>query len=130
MRTAVLNAEQIVANYSEALKGPLAWIIRDPILFDADVLPYEKAVIKRALVECASQSSLTANHVESLGDLYFYLSYFIVGMNEREDDAKIDFFEEQRLEGEALRSEWHELVIRNRRSVFSRLLTSWFKPNA
>jgi len=120
----------VVADYGRSLKGPLAFIIRQDILFDADVLPYDKATIKSALVECANQSSLTDSKLASLGDLYFYLSYFIVGLDQQEAEPERDTFEEQRVEGLALRSEWKTAIARRPRSKISQFIARWVKPNA
>ena len=120
----------IIADYGRSLKGPLAFIIRQDIVFDADVLPYDKATIKSALVECAKQSSLTESELASLGDLYFYLSYFIVGLEQQEAGPERDTFEEQRVEGLALRSEWKSAIARRPRSKISQFIARWVKPNA
>ena len=120
----------IIADYGRSLKGPLAFIIRQDILFDADVLPYDKATIKSALIECAIQSSLTESELKSLGDLYFYLSYFIVGLDQQEAGPERDTFEEQRVEGLALRSEWKSAIARRPQSKISQFIARWVKPNA
>jgi hypothetical protein len=120
----------IVAEYGRSLKGPLAWIIRQPILFDASVLPYDKKTIKAALIECARQRALSADEIEALGDLHFYLSYFIEGMKQRDEEPGSDFFAEQRSEGAALRSAWHEAIVSRKQSKFSQFLPSWLKPYA
>lgn len=124
------DSSSVVADYGRSLKDALPYIIRQDILFDADTLPYDKAIIKSALVECTNQSSLTESELASLGDLYFYLSYFIVGLDQQEAEPERDMFEEQRVEGLALRSEWKSAIARRPRSKISQFIARWVKPNA
>ncbi len=124
------NPCEIVAEYGEALKGPLASIISQQILFAAEVLPYEKDAIKSALVKCAKQLSLSDDELSTLGDLHFYLSYFIVGLEERENEPECNLFAEQQSEGLALRSAWQTATASRKTSKFSKLIASWLKPNA
>jgi hypothetical protein len=114
----------VVAAYGLALKGALPWIIGGQTLFDAEVLPAGKQEIKSALVECAGYRSLGEEERAALSDLYFYLSYFIEGMTDREDDPNVDMFAEQRIQGQELRAEWRMAVsVKTKSSFFSTFLS-------
>ncbi|MFM9976921.1 MAG: hypothetical protein ACKVOP_02585 [Sphingomonadaceae bacterium] len=117
----------IVADYGKSLKGAVLGMIRQSILYDAEVLPFDKETIKSALVDCAMQQMWSETECATLGDLHFYLSYFRVGLTEREDEPGDVLLAEQRTEGVALRSEWQSLVASRKQSWFSKFTISWLK---
>jgi hypothetical protein len=121
------DCNDIVAEYGKWLKGPLLGIVRQSILYDADVLPFDKETIKSALVDCAGQQMWSESECEVLGDLYFYLSYFRVGLTKQEDASGSVLLAEQRAEGEALRSEWRRVIANRKPSWFSKFSISWLK---
>ena len=126
----VCSSNPIVSAYVRSLRQPLAWIIRHPIVFDSSVLPSPKSEIRSGLLDCARDPSLGDDERAALGDLHFYLSYFRDDVSEREEQPGVDFLEEQRIEGEELRSEWKAAVAAPRKTGFLGTLSSWLKPNA
>ena len=121
------SCNEIVAEYGKCLKGGLLSIVRQSILYDAEVLPFDKETIKSALVDCARQQMWSESECAVLGDLHFYLSYFRVGLTGREEAFGNALLAEQRAEGSALRSEWRSLVASRKQSRFSQFFLSWLK---
>ena len=126
----VCSANPIVSAYARSLRQPLAWIIRQSLVFDASVLPSPKSEIRSALLNCSRDPSLGDEELAALGDLHFYLSYFRDDVSEREGQPGVDFFDEQRVEGEELRSEWKAAGAAPRKTGLFGTLSSWLKPNA
>jgi hypothetical protein len=120
---------KIVGEYGAYLKRHLALIIRDPVVFDSNVLPHDRSKIELALKECATRLPLSKDEIASLGDLHFYLSHFIEGLEVREDPES-ELFLEQAEDGVELRSEWQKTLGGRKLSSFSQTLASWLKPNA
>ena len=123
-------SNSIVAEYGRALRGPLQYIIRHSVIFDAATLPFEKDSIRRALLECAAEPSFGPEELASLGEMHFYLSYFILGMEDRKHETEATFLAEQRAEGVILRAEWLETTAHRRKSRMFRFLPTWVKSNA
>jgi hypothetical protein len=121
------DCNDIVAEYGRSLKGALLGIIRQSILYDAEVLPFDKETIKAALVDCARQQMWSDDECTVLGDLHFYLSYFRVGLTSREDESGDVLLAEQRAEGATLRSEWQSLLASRKQPWFSKFSISWLK---
>ena len=118
------ECNKIVAKYTLA---PLNLVILNSNLFDASVLTHDKKAIKLALVECAKQEALSESEVEYLGQMYFYLSYFRVGLAEREGEPISALLEEQRAEGVAFLLEWQSAMASRKRSGFFKSFSSWLK---
>ncbi|MFM7404446.1 MAG: hypothetical protein ACKO1N_10280 [Erythrobacter sp.] len=126
----VCAANPVVSAYAHSLRQPLAWIIRHSLVFDSTVLPSPKPEIRSALLDCARDPLLGDDELAALGDLHFYLSYFRENVSEREGQPGVDFFDEQRIEGEELRSEWKAAASAQRKTGLLGTLSSWLKPNA
>lgn len=120
----------VVAEYGKALKGPLAWIIRHSVVFDANTLPFDKATIHAALLECATEPSFNSEDLASIGDLLYYLSYFRSDWNGTDDENADSQIADQHEEGAFLRSQWLDATAHRRRSKMSQFFSSWLKPNA
>ena len=116
------DSERIVAKFGQI--GFLGFI-RHAELWDAAVLPYEKMVIRKALINCGLQDWLTDEEVEALGELHYMLSYFIIGLEYIEEGQEELLLAQQHAERVTLRTEWQETVINRRKSWISRALSSW-----
>ena len=122
-------AEQcaIVGSYGRWLS---LGVIRRSEVYDAQLLSNTKAAIGIALVECARRLPLSKEEITSLGDMYFYLSCFHEewGSSKKGDEQAL--FAKSVAEGRARRAEWIAEISPESSSRFSRLISSWLKPNA
>ena len=117
----------IVGNYGRWLR---LGVLRRTEVYDADVLSNTKDTIGGALKVCASRLPLSEEEIVSLGDMYFYLSYFHEEWDPSREGNEQAPFAKSIAEERGRRSEWTADIFPKSPSRFSRLISSWLKPNA
>lgn len=118
---------QIAGRYGKCIGLGL---IRSTEVIDAAVLPYSKEVIRGALRVCATRLSLDDDQIALLGEMQFYLSYFIEGLEHSGEGNEEELFARQAAEGRALRLDWKTEVSVSQAPGLFGTIKSWMRPNA
>ena len=118
---------QIVGSYGKCIGLGL---IRSTEVIDAAVLPHSREEIRCALKVCATRLPLDDGQIALLGEMQFYLSYFIEGLEQAGEGNEQVHFAQQAAEGRSLRSEWRTEVSASRAPGIFGTLRSWMRSNA
>ena len=105
-------------------------VIRGEEVYDAKVLSDSKEAIGIALKACARRLPLSEEEVTLLGDMYFHLSNFHENWDSSGEGDEQAFFAISEAEGRTRWAEWTAEISPKASSRFSRLVSSWLKPNA
>ena len=118
---------QIVGRYGQYIGLNL---IRSTEVIDAAVLPFSKDEICSALKVCATRLSLDDDQIALLGEMQFYLSYFVEGLEHSGEGNEQELFAKQAAEGRAFRLDWKTQMSASRAPGFLGTIRSWMGSNA